>query len=75
MSARQEIVKLTATWINTLAAAIVVAGVIAPISGLRAALEKGEIGGLYIASSLLWFLGGFLVHVLGRAWLEVRYKE
>ncbi len=43
MSARQEATKLTATWLNNLSTATVVAGVIAPISGLRAALEHGEV--------------------------------
>ena len=75
MSAGNETEKLTATWLNTLSAAVVVAGVIAPLTALKEPLEKGEVGFTYIGSSLLWFVAGYVTHVFGRIWLERRYKE
>jgi hypothetical protein len=70
-----EQTKLTATWINTLAAALIAAGFFAPAAailyGLTALpITPGRLIGLALACATL----GFGIHLLGRAQLR-RLRE
>jgi hypothetical protein len=63
-----EQVKLTATWLNTLAAAIITTGVVAPVVGLlfgfsgTAAISKVAIA----AACGAWLLIGVILHLVAR---------
>jgi hypothetical protein len=70
-----EQTKLTATWINTLAAALIAAGGVAPVAavlyGLTALpIAPGRLIGLALACAVL----GTGIHVAGRAQLR-RLRE
>ena len=63
-----ERVKLTATWVNTIAAATIVAGVIAPIAAIVFGLPAS--GALSTASfelaTLAWLFLGAILHLIAR---------
>ena len=63
-----ERLKLTANWLNTLAAGIIVTGVVAPavaaLYGVQGASQVG--GGLLVALSAAWFGIGTALHLTAR---------
>lgn len=65
-----ERVKLTANWFNTIAAAAISVGFIAPITALvylpSAEARSAEI----VVFSLLWLLAGSILHVFARGLLD-----
>ena len=63
-----ERIKLTATWINTLAAATVATGVIAPIAAVAFGLPTtGTVSVLsFVLATLLWLLLGIARHLWAR---------
>ena len=65
-----EQTKLTATWLNTLATALVAAGVFAPAAALVYRLAHSTVDGRFIfAVALGCFALGGALHVIGRAFL------
>ena len=63
-----EQTKLTATLLNTIAAAVCVAGVVAPLVGLSYDLPGPR--GTAIVASFLWLLLGGAIHLLARRLLR-----
>jgi len=65
---RNERVKLTATWLNTIAAATVVTGVIAPAVAFVFGFPGSGMmsSAVYSAAATAWFLLGIGLHVLAR---------
>ena len=63
-----ERVKLTATWLNTLAAATVVTGVIAPITAIVFGLPaNGTLSRVdFLFATLAWLLLGAILHWVAR---------
>jgi hypothetical protein len=62
-----ERTKLTATWLNTLAAAIIAAGLFAPLAALLYGLAELRIGPFSVtAMVLVCLLGGLFLHIVGR---------
>jgi hypothetical protein len=63
-----ERVKLTAGWFNTVAAATIVAGVIAPLAALVFGMPPA--GGLswanFLAATLAWLFFGTILHLVAR---------
>jgi hypothetical protein len=65
-----ERTKLTATWFNTLATALVAAGVFAPAAAFIYGFSTLPIGSVYILTPpLICFSLGFAIHYLARALL------
>ena len=70
-----ERTKLTANWLNALAAALVTAGVFAPAAALLYGLSQPALAGIHILLLTgAYFAGGFFLHILG--WLTLgRLRE
>jgi hypothetical protein len=67
---QNERTKLTATWFNALAAALVAAGVFAPFAAFMYGLSPIPQGGVPLSFIMLGcFAGGVFIHWLGRALL------
>jgi hypothetical protein len=65
-----EQTKLTATWINTLAAAFIAAGAVAPVAAVLYGLTALPIApGRLIALALACLALGFGIHIIARAQL------
>ena len=68
--ARNERLKLTANWLNTIAAGTVIAGAVTPLVALAYGL-KNEIQNLSLTVILIlpaiWILGGITLHLIGRS--------
>jgi hypothetical protein len=70
-----ERTKLTATWFNTLATALLAAGVIAPVAALLYGLADVRAERLIaLAVVAVCGAGGLCLHVAGRVWLR-RLRE
>lgn len=70
-----EQVKLTATWFNTLATALVTAGTFAPIAALMYGFSATAADRSFLAVSAgICFLGGIALHLGGMAMLR-RLRE
>ena len=70
-----EKTKLTATWINTLAAAFIAAGGVAPVAAILYGLSAIPIGlGRLVGLAFGCALVGGAIHLLARAQLE-RLRE
>ncbi len=70
-----ERTKLTATWLNTLATALLAAGAIAPVAALLygiADVRTGRLTALGVVTVCV--AGGACLHWSGRAWLR-RLRE
>lgn len=65
-----ERTKLTATWLNTQATALIAAGTFAPAAAVVYGLSQPGVGAIYIASLMLacWVLG-WCLHLAARAFL------
>lgn len=65
-----ERTKLTATWFNTLATALIAAGTFAPLAALFYGLTNTPIDGTYLAAAASGTLAfGLGLHLVGRAFL------
>jgi Na+/melibiose symporter-like transporter len=63
-----ERTKLTASWFNALAAALVAAGVFAPVAAIMYGLSHPSFGSVTLLLSMIGcFAGGVFLHWLGRA--------
>jgi hypothetical protein len=63
-----ERTKLTATWFNALATALVATGMFAPLAALLYGLTDLRIGPVYIAVMVFVCIGGgLLLHSIGRS--------
>ena len=58
-----ERTKLSATWVNNLAAGAVVAGVISPMVSIAA---RGSPSWLPIVVSVIWLFAGVVLHLMAR---------
>ncbi len=66
-----EQTKLSATWLNTLATALIAAGALAPLAAVLYGLSAPTLGrGGLIAMALGCFAGGVVLHFVGRALLR-----
>jgi hypothetical protein len=66
-----EQTKLTATWVNTLAAAFIAAGAVAPVAAALYGMAALPIGaGRLIALALACVALGFGIHLMARAQLR-----
>jgi hypothetical protein len=65
---QNERVKLTATWLNTLAAATIVTGVLAPIAAFVFGLPaSGAISvRTFLFAAVAWLLSGMILHWVAR---------
>jgi hypothetical protein len=63
-----ERTKLTATWLNALAAATVVTGVIAPLVAVVFGVStSGKVSPItFVLATLVWLLLGVILHMLAR---------
>jgi hypothetical protein len=63
-----ERVKLTATWVNAIAAAAVVTGVIAPLTAVMLGVQVfGAVSGrTFTIAATIWFLFGLALHLVAR---------
>ena len=62
-----ERVKLTATWLNTLASATATVGVLAPLASIVYGLGLSPISPVvFVASGTIWFLAALALHLGAR---------
>jgi hypothetical protein len=61
-----EQVKLTATALNSLAVATVIAGLLSPIVALGNAEPSQRIDSVAVTASFVWLLIGVILHLCGR---------
>lgn len=67
---QNERTKLTAAWLNTLATALVAAGLFAPAAALMYGLSQPTLGATYMVSLALGCLAlGIALHLMGRTLL------
>jgi hypothetical protein len=63
-----ERTKLTATWLNTLATALLAAGTFAPLAALFYGFAASQVGSAYFAGlAILCFIAAVGLHMLARA--------
>ena len=65
-----ERVKLTANWFNTIAAASVSVGVIAPLAALEYLPAAADKGIRIVLFSVMWLVTGVILHIVARALLD-----
>jgi hypothetical protein len=65
-----ERTKLTATFMNGLAIAMVAAGAIAPFAALTYGLPSAASGRVVALIGLAWFIGGLALHLMARLMLR-----
>jgi hypothetical protein len=65
---KNERVKLTATWLNTLAAATIVTGVLAPIAAFVFGLPASGAVSVrsFLFAAVAWLLSGIILHWVAR---------
>ena len=62
-----ERVKLTATWLNTLASATATVGVLAPLASIAYGLGPAPVRPvIFLASGAIWFLAALALHLGAR---------
>lgn len=69
--------KLTAVWLNTMAAGTVIAGSVTPLVALAYGLRSDPVAvstGLIVMLTLVWMSAGIALHMIARAILG-RLKE
>ena len=65
-----ERTKLTASWLNALATALVAAGAFAPAAALIYGLSRPVLSPFYISLiTVVCVVGGYALHLIGRAFL------
>ena len=69
--ARTEQTKLTATLLNNLALAFIVAGFVAPVVAFtQRAVSSPPLDGLTVLFSVVWLSVGVVLHLVARAFLR-----
>jgi dipeptide/tripeptide permease len=65
---QNERIKLTATWLNTLSAATIVTGVIAPLAAIVFGLPaSGTLSmATFLFAAVAWLLWGLILHLAAR---------
>jgi hypothetical protein len=67
-----ERIKLTATWLNTIAATTIATGVVAPVVAVVFRFTAGGnvSGGRFVLACAAWFRGGIALHFFARRTLR-----